>query len=155
MGLLVLPMVIVGALVTLLVPRNHSLNGQTVLASTGSLFVTDSMSIGLFVLENKGERLKKLVGWLVSVVRAVAIRDRTLANLPRVSNAEISATSNATASDSGVGGVAAAGNVETRAKNLESLAGWVVLAGIDFDEQLRLALFQRNKRRKRRDNQRR
>lgn len=62
-------------------------------------------------------------------------------NLPRVSNGEVLATSKTTASDCGVGGVAAAGNVETRAKNPDGLAGWVVLVGIDFDEQLRLALF--------------
>ena len=65
MGLLVLPMGIVGALVRMLVPRNHSLNDQTVLEPPQSLFVTDSMSIRLFVLENKGERLKN---WLVDLL---------------------------------------------------------------------------------------
>ena len=39
------------------------------------------------------------------------------------------------------------------AKNPEGLVGGVVLAGIDVDEHLRLALFDGNKRRKRRDDQ--
>ena len=41
------------------------------------------------------------------------------------------------------------------AKNPEGLVGGVVLARIDMDEQLRLALLQRNKRGKRGDEQRR
>ncbi len=40
-------------------------------------------------------------------------------------------------------------------KNSEGLAGGVVLAGIDIDDQLDLALLQRNQRRERQDNHRR
>lgn len=60
MGLLVFPMVIVGTLVTLLENWIGSGDKTCVLELPGAY--TDSMSFGLFVLENKGERLRN---WLV------------------------------------------------------------------------------------------
>lgn len=54
-------------------------------------------------------------------------------------------------SSDAIGGVRCGGD----SKNPEGLVGGIVLAGIEMDDQLRLALFDRNKRRESRDNERR
>lgn len=68
MGLLVLPIVIVGSFVTLL-EENRTMFwlSSPKLGAPGNLFVIESMSLGLFVLENKGERE---TNWLVGLLAA-------------------------------------------------------------------------------------
>ena len=66
MGLLVIPIVIVGALVTLLEEnRKMFWLSSPKPGDPGNLLVTESVSFGLFVLENNGKRLRnELVGLL-------------------------------------------------------------------------------------------
>ena len=80
----------------------------------------------------QGRKRQQLVVRAVGVVDVAAVAPRI--NEPRVSSVIVSAASNAV--KAAVGGRAAAG------ENPESLVGGAVLARIDVDEQLRLALFQ-------------
>ena len=87
----------------------------------------------------QGRKSQQLVVGAVGLVDVAAVAARI--NEPRVSSVIVSAASNAVKA----GGASS----RTAAKNPKGLVGWVVLTGIDMDEQLRLGLLQGNKRRKR------
>ena len=72
-------------------------------------------------------------------VSAVGIEKVVVSKSPRVSTRETGGSNSAVLAISRGGGAA---------KNPESLVGGVVLAGIDIDEQLRLALLEGNKKRR-------
>ena len=86
----------------------------------------------------QGRQRERLVVGVVGVVNVVVRRRK----IPRVSRGVVSGGSDAP------GGVRSGGT----AKNPKGLVG-VVLTGIDINQQLRLALFEGNKRRKRRNDQ--
>ena len=88
----------------------------------------------------QGRQSQQLVTGAVDVVEVAIVT----INESGVSIVIVSATSNA--------GGAPMGCSATAGENPEGLVG-VVLAGIDMDEQLRLGLLQRNKRRKRREDE--
>ena len=118
----VLPMRIVGALVTLDAKLMEIGIRPTIRAPPGILFWIDSMSIGLFVLENKGERLKN---WLLGVLQ----RKYADPLFPLAKGLECGSF--------GCFGCYCCNLRCHCLKNPDRLVG-VVLAGIDVDMQMRL-----------------
>ena len=86
----------------------------------------------------QGRKSQQLVVRAVGVVNIAAVA--TSINEPRVSSVIVSATSNA---------VKAGASRTAAGEDPEGLVGGAVLAGIDVDEQLRLALFNRQQRKQR------